>query len=468
MKLFASPMAQAGTTNEGAAVTAIIDSLHNPLGRIARLCAGLLAALLLLSSVPSEAAKKVKAKKPVPPPAWQQVTLSKAIKVLVYDSDGKLQRQASGALTAEREVVTVCHPLRDAAKIAIESNGNTLPAALKHADRAHDLCLLQVDALEASALPIASARKLKSGAAVYALAFDGDSAKFTAGKIKALRPLDESLYIEPDFNVSARMSGGALLNAKGELIGILMAYLPEDGINFAAPSDWIREIPARSFGDTRFVMNEGSRLSWLNKSIALEQKREWAELSRWAQRWTRAEPNDRWAWFTLANAQSHRQQYADAVKSYQRGLRIKPDYAIAWNNLGTAYAYLEQPDKAIAAHEIATRLAPDSESGWFNLGLAYESAQRYDEALYAYSMLTKLKPDSAAGWFNAGRARLRLGQNALAEEAFRKALELEPGHARALYNLGIVYINTGERTKLADVIEKLTPLDAEKAAALRR
>lgn len=428
----------------------------------------LLALTLVLACVDASAAKKTKVKKPPPPPAWLQATLAKAIKVAVYDDQNSLRMQASGTLTASGEIVTVCHPLRDAAKITVEAKGVTYPAQLKHADRGHDLCLLEADKLDIMPLTTSSARKLKTSARIFALAHDGTEAKITTGKIKALRPLDESLYIEPDFNITDAMSGGALLNAKGELIGILMAYLPEDGINFAAPSDWIAEIPARSYGDTRFVMNEGSRLSWLNKSIALEQKQQWRELLTWAQRWTRAEPNDRWAWFTLANAYSHQTRYADAVKAYQRGLRIKPDYAVAWNNLGTAYAHLKQPKKAIAAHEIATRIAPDSESSWFNLGLAYESAQRYDDAVYAFNITTKLKPDNPAGWFNLGRVRLQQAQHAAAEQAFHKTLELDPSHARALYNLGIVYIHTGERAKLAEVIDKLAPLDAEKAALLRR
>lgn len=426
-------------------------------------------ALLTLASADASAAKKPKPKKAPPPaPSWQQSTLPKAIKVVAYDNQGNVRRQVSGTLAAAGEIVTVCHPLREAGKITIEVSGTVVEAKPKHADRGHDLCLLEANGIETSPLTIVTARKLKTGATVYALVYDGGEAKFTAGKIKAVRPLDESLYIEPSFNITEAMSGGALLNAKGELIGILMAYLPEDGINFAAPSDWIREIPARSFGDTRFVMNEGSRLSWLNKSIALEQKQQWRELLNWAQRWTRAEPNDRWAWFTLANAYSQQARHADAVQAYQRGLRIKPDYAVAWNNLGTSYAYLKQSKKAIAAHEIATRLAPDSESSWFNLGLAYESAQRYDDAAYAFGMVTKLKPDNPGGWFNLGRARLQQGQNAAAEEAFVKALELDPAHARALYNLGIVYINSGERGKLNEVIEKLAPLDAEKASTLRR
>lgn len=428
----------------------------------------LLSALLALVCVDAFAAKKPKPRKPPPAPSWQQSILPKAIKVSAYDSQGGVRRQVSGTLAATGEIVTVCHPLRDAAKITVEARGILVEAKLKYADRSRDLCLLEAAGIDAGPLTIVSARKLKTGAAIYALAYDGGEAKFTAGKIKAVRPLDESLYIEPTFKVTEAMSGGALLNAKGELIGILMAYLPEDGINFAAPSDWIREIPARSFGDTRFVMNEGSRLSWLNKSIALEQKQQWRELLTWAQRWTRAEPNDRWAWFTLANAYSQQARHADAVQAYQRGLRIKPDYAVAWNNLGTSYAYLKQPRKAIAAHEIATRLAPDSESSWFNLGLAYESAQRYDDAAYAFGMLTKLKPDNPAGWFNLGRARLQQGQYTAAEEAFLKTLELDAAHARALYNLGIVYINSGERGKLNEVIEKLAPLDAEKADLLRR
>lgn len=430
-----------------------------------RLMLGLLLALIV--ALPAEAAKKARSKKPIAAPAWQQAALKKAIIVRAFDSNGELASEFSGSLSESRAVVTVCHPLIDAAKIEVELDGARKPATLQYTDRGHDLCQLEVDLPGAEPFVRASARKLKVGAPVYGVV-GAEGARVIRGKAKALRPLDESLYIEPDFTVTKSMAGGALLNAKGELVGILMSYLPEEGINFAAPADWIRELPDRNRGDTRFVMNEGSRLSWLNKAIALEQKQDWKALEAWGRRWTRAEPHDRWAWFTLANALSQRGAYRDAVQAYQRGLRIKPDYAVAWNNLGTAYAYLKQPAKAVAAHEIALRLAPDSASAWFNLGIAYESLQRYDDAIRAYSAAARLKPENPAAGLNIGRMHLAQNRYDAAEESLRKALELEPDNSRALYNLGIVYIKNNSRRKLAEVIERLAPLDAEQAALLRR
>lgn len=431
----------------------------------ARVMLGVLFALFI--ALPAVAAKKSKPKKPVAAPAWQQAALKKAVTVRAFDLNGELMREFSGSLSEARAVVTVCHPLIDAAKIEVELEGLRQPATLQYTDRGHDLCQLEVGLQNAEPFRRASARKLKVGAPVYGVA-GAQGARVIRGKVKALRPLDESLYIEPDFTVTQAMAGGALLNAKGELVGILMSYLPEEGINFAAPADWIRELPDRNRGDTRFVMNEGSRLSWLNKAIALEQKQDWKALEAWGRRWTRAEAHDRWAWFTLANALSQRGAYREAAEAYQRGLRIKPDYAIAWNNLGAAYTYLKQPAKAVVAHEIALRLAPDSASAWFNLGIAYESLERYDEAIRAYSAAARIKPENAAVWLNIGRMHVAKNRYEAAEESLRKALELEPENARALYNLGIVYIHTGSRRELSEVIERLTPLDAEKAALLRR
>lgn len=432
----------------------------------ARLMLGVLLALLVALPA-AEAAKKSRPKKPPAAPTWQQAALKKAVIVRAFDSSGEMVREVSGSLSDPRAVVTVCHPLIDAAKIEVEVDGSRQPATLQYTDRSHDLCQIEVDSSNTEPFTRASARKLKVGAPVYGVV-GAEGARVIRGKVKALRPLDESLYIEPDFTVTRSMAGGALLNAKGELVGILMSYLPEEGINFAAPADWIKELPERNRGDARFVMNEGSRLSWLNKAIALEQKQDWKALEAWGRRWTRAEAQDRWAWFTLANALSHRGAYREAAEAYQRGLRIKPDYAIAWNNLGTAYTYLKQPAKAVAAHEIALRLAPDSASAWFNLGIAYESLERYDDAMRAYSAAARIKPDNAAAWLNIGRMHLAKKRYDAAEESLRKALELEPENARALYNLGIVYIQTGSRRKLSEVIERLTPLDAEKAALLRR
>lgn len=127
----------------------------------------------------------------------------------------------------------------DFVKVKLVS-GEELTGMVLRWDRKRDVALVEVTAFDMSALPI-RASDPKLGEDVYAL---GSSlgiyeSTLTKGIVSAFREHDGNKYIQSDVNVQHGNSGGALLDADGNLIGltesgVVISGAPA-GINFFNP-----------------------------------------------------------------------------------------------------------------------------------------------------------------------------------------------------------------------------------------
>lgn len=347
----------------------------------------------------------------------------------------------SGIVVAPQTVVSACSLKYERANITVHHANHSFPAELQYADRQRDLCQYQVADLQAPVAKLGSAKKLKVKNKIFVVGVAaGKEVSAQAGIITALRPFEESNYLQISNNLVPSLSGGGVFNATGELVGIAHFYMEETNLNFALPVEWLREIPNRAMGDQKYVFTEGlpSRLKWLNKAILLEKKSDWRALEKHSLRWTKQDPKDRWGWLSLASAYVNLSQYRKAATAYEAALRLSPNYAVAWNNLGTAYQKTGMHHRALPAYQMATKLDPQSASAWFNLGTAFQQQQSHQNAIYAYSEAASLAPEQASVWYNLGVSYRELGQIPEAINAYRQVLKLNPQHVNARHNLSLI------------------------------
>ena len=162
-------------------------------------------------------------------------------------------------------IVTNHHVIEGADKIAITMHdGEQLEATLVGSDPEADVALLQVDADNLTDIPLADSDKLSVGD--FALAIGnpfGLGQTVTSGIISALGRTGLGIegyedFIQTDASINMGNSGGALVNLKGELIGINTAILAAGGsgnvgIGFAIPINMVRQIVDQliEFGEVR-------------------------------------------------------------------------------------------------------------------------------------------------------------------------------------------------------------------------
>jgi serine protease Do len=127
----------------------------------------------------------------------------------------------------------------------VGSRGRAMEAHVVGVAREIDLALLQVDATGLQALPMADYDALRQGDLVFAFGSpEGLRNSVTMGIVSAVARQPDAdhpmLYIQTDAPINHGNSGGPLVNANGELVGINTYILSDSGgsqgLGFAIPS----------------------------------------------------------------------------------------------------------------------------------------------------------------------------------------------------------------------------------------
>ena len=172
----------------------------------------------------------------------------------------KFQSIGSGVIIDPKNgtIITNDHVIRNATLITVTLNdGRRLKAKIVGGDSETDIAVLKVDAKNLKTLPIGDSDKIEVGDFVVAIGNPfglnsfGNSQSATFGIISAMKRSDLNIegienFIQTDAAINPGNSGGALVNVKGELIGINTAiislYGGSLGIGFAIPINMAKDV----------------------------------------------------------------------------------------------------------------------------------------------------------------------------------------------------------------------------------
>jgi len=162
-------------------------------------------------------------------------------------------------------IVTNHHVIDGADEIAVTLyDGTQLEAKIIGSDPEADVAILKVDHDNLTHIPFADSSKLRVGDFTVAIGNPfGLGQTVTSGIVSALGRTGLGIegyedFIQTDASINPGNSGGALVNLRGELIGINTAILASGGsgnvgIGFAIPINMVREIVEQliEFGEVR-------------------------------------------------------------------------------------------------------------------------------------------------------------------------------------------------------------------------
>jgi serine protease Do len=177
-----------------------------------------------------------------------------------YGKPRKFSSIGSGVIIDPKQgiIITNDHVIRNANMITVTLNdGRRLKAKLVGGDSETDVAVLKIDAKNLKSLPIGDSDQLEVGDFVVAIGNPfglnsvGNSQSATFGVVSAMKRSDLNIegienFIQTDAAINPGNSGGALVNTKGELIGINTAiislYGGNVGIGFAIPINMAKEV----------------------------------------------------------------------------------------------------------------------------------------------------------------------------------------------------------------------------------
>jgi len=261
-------------------------------GRISRLVLSTAAAVVLTSSVAFAADISVPMRDGIPTlaPLVERVTpavVNVAVKSKLnmednplfkdpkfrrfFDLPDKLPPQerssvGSGVIIDAKKgyILTNHHVIDEATDIAITlKDKRVFTAKVIGGDKDTDVALLQIDAKDLTALPMGDATQMRVGDYVVAVGNPfGLGQTVTSGIVSALGRSGLAIegyedFIQTDASINPGNSGGALVNLRGELIGINTAIIGPAGgnvgVGFAVPTTMVKSVMAQliEYGEVR-------------------------------------------------------------------------------------------------------------------------------------------------------------------------------------------------------------------------
>jgi S1-C subfamily serine protease len=187
-------------------------------------------------------------------------SLKSVVTIVTTDSAGRSLEQGSGFIvTADGKVVTNYHVIAGAssAVVKLADGGIYAVEGIVREDQSNDLVVLKVKSSERDFTPLHLANSVQSrvGEEVVAIGSPlGLEGTVSTGVISAKRtmPSSQMEVLQITAPISPGSSGGALLNSKGEVIGVpFVQMIGGQNLNFAIPialaSPLIVDAPAQPF-----------------------------------------------------------------------------------------------------------------------------------------------------------------------------------------------------------------------------
>ena len=178
--------------------------------------------------------------------------LASTVYIRMYDANSENLGSGSGFFIGHDKIATNYHVIKGTTSIVAKLVGERQWHAVENivaTDEEHDLAILELSGIIAPALRLANSDAIQIGDSVYAVGNpERLEGTFSEGIISSIRRVGNNRWIQMTASISPGSSGGAVLNSRGQVIGIATASHPSteaENINFAVPSNYLKALLRR-------------------------------------------------------------------------------------------------------------------------------------------------------------------------------------------------------------------------------
>ena len=295
--------------------------------------------------------------------------------IQTFDRSGELSALGSGVVVREDGIVVTNYHVIDAAFHATAklTSGETYPVqGVVNMDKQLDLAVIKLDVDHLHAVTLGNSDSVHIGEWVLAVGNPrGLEHTVSTGIISAIRVGEfyPGTILQTTAPISHGSSGGALLNMRGELVGITTFIIQGENLNFAAAVNHVKPL----LGDSiRVSLEEYAEQNYHHSSEYL---------------------------MIAAHCALRTMKPVEAIPYFKNVIDVDEENVRAHIELGIIYDSLGQKENARPHFITAVRSDPDSAEAHFHLGRFYMKTGKKKEALEEYTILKSLDIERARQLF---------------------------------------------------------------------
>ncbi len=350
------------------------------------------------------------------------------VTINAYDKNENLTAQASGVILNDKGwVVTNYHVLYGNNKIKILLGKDAVSYSdIIGIDPGKDLMILKIKGKKFPQVVIGNAKSLSAGSKVFVIgsALSKDSL-VTEGVITKLKNYDglRSSFIQMTAGISVNNSGGAVVNEKGELIGISTFALSKGkSIYQLIPVEDIFSVSLDSYSKNNRFKDFELFMSGMHSC----ENEKFYESIEYYSNYIQKYPKDAAAFYNLGFCKNSVMNYSDAVQEFDKAIAISPNYADAFYGRGLARQNLKDYNGAISDYTKAVEINADDVPSLINRARALFELKKYSEAIQDLDKVLTLSPENADAYYYRGLTKDSLQNSKDAVADYKLAAKYDP------------------------------------------
>jgi len=252
------------------------------------------------------------------------------------------------------------------------------------------------------------------------------------------------------------VSGGAVLNAQGELVGIHGKAERADqvsessgkavatGTNQGVPISYYKQFAANEavVASSAQATTADDYLAQAKALLGIKGREQ--EVIRVASQ-VLAKRQTAEAYLYRAYARDDLGDKQGAISDYNQAITFNPQYAIAYYNRGNARSDLGDKKEAITDYSHAIAINPRFAAAYINRGVAKYDLGKTQEAIADYNQSIVINPQLADAYNSRGNAKFDLGDKRGAIADYSQAIVIDPQYADVYSNRGVAKYDLGEK-----------------------
>lgn len=312
--------------------------------------------------------------------------------ILAYDNTGNLYQGSGVVISDDGLVATNYHVCKDANRIEIKHYTNEFKGVeILYKDESKDILILKVKSLTLKPLDISGSLNLRAGQRIYAIGSpEGYENSISEGIISGFRNDENSVkLIQMTTPITEGSSGGAVVNAYGELIGLSMSGQHEGNLYFALPISAVTELT----GNKIKLTESDNSVNYFEVGTKANQKENYKEAEFYFTKYLDKFSSDVAGYYNRGYARFKLKEYKGAISDFNRVLEYDILDEKSYFYRANCYYHSKDFKSAVRDYTAAIRLDPYDEDIYFNRGHAFSKLKDYAGAVSDWEKAIELNPD---------------------------------------------------------------------------